>query len=64
MGQQIIFMPERHSHADGNLVFERHSGYPIKSGMTIYDFRRTPVNKSVRITFTVASELLFGASHY
>jgi len=56
MRQEMIFHSLRHSRdtpgwflllrnspSGGNPLFARFSGYPIKSGMTICDFRRTVV---------------------
>ena len=45
--QEITFMFKRHSRAGGHPVFERLSGYPIKSGMTHYAFHRTAVTCAV-----------------
>jgi len=36
----------RHSREGGNPLFARFSGYPIKSGMTICNFRRTVVKST------------------
>jgi len=43
-------MFKRHSRAGGNPVFERLSGYPIKSGMTDYAFHRTVVTMYLKQT--------------
>jgi len=41
-------VPERHSRVGGDPVFERLSGCPSKSGMTLCDFHQIVVGRNIK----------------